>query len=551
MTASPTEDLASAERRIQELTKELLEAREQQAATAGILAAISSSLADLQRAFAEIAASAARLCDAHDATIFQVNGDGLRIVAHSGPIPPGGTLPLTRSIVTGCAVLDRRPIHVADLQAEPDKYPEGSDRARLLGHRTILAVPLIHAGKAIGTIAIRRTEVHPFTDRQIDLLKTFADQAVIAIENTRLFNEVKDSLERQTATAEILKVISSSPTDLPRVMATLAQSAASVCAASDALIYCIEGDRLRIVASYGSVGTTAAARTQGLALVRTTVTGRAFLDRKTVHVADLAASLETEFPDSRPYQSELGFRTTLATPLLSKGTSIGAILIRRMVVDPFSDKQVTMLETFADQAVIAIENARLFEAEEASKRELTEALEQQTATADVLKVISRSALDLRRALDALVQSAARLCNAYDAVIFQVFGDGMRLVAHHGQIPLAGPLQQHIVPLVPGLIAARAIIDRRTIHVADALLADADGFFESRKNALQQGFRTVLAVPLVHAGEAIGVILIRRAEVRPFTERQIELVNTFADQAVIAIENTRLFDEVQARTRELA
>ena len=237
-------------------------------------------------------------------------------------------------------------------------------------------------------------------------------------------------------------------------------------------------------------------------------------------------------------------------PLIREGQAIGVISLAHP--EPglkLSDKQLALVQTFADQAVIAIENTRLFEAEQASKRELTEALEQQTATADVLKVISRSALDLQRVLNALVESAARLCNAHDAVIFQVFGDGMRLVAHHGQIPLAGPVGQHTVALVPGLIAGRAIINRRTFHVAD-VLADADEYPESRKNALQQGFRTTLGVPLVHAGEAIGVILIRRTEVRPFTERQIELVNTFADQAVIAIENTRLFEEVQARTHEL-
>jgi signal transduction histidine kinase len=237
-------------------------------------------------------------------------------------------------------------------------------------------------------------------------------------------------------------------------------------------------------------------------------------------------------------------------PLLLKDHPIGVITLARTRVAPFDDKQVALVESFADQAVIAIENSRLFEAEQASKRELTEALEQQTATADVLKVISRSALDLQKVLDALVESAARLCNAYDAAIFQVFGDRLRLVAHHGQIPTAGPVGQLTIPLVRGRIGGRAVIDRRTIQVAD-MLAEADEYPEGRKTALQMGSRTALAVPLVHAGEAIGVILIRRREVRPFTERQIELINTFADQAVIAIENTRLFEEVQSRTRELA
>jgi GAF domain-containing protein len=245
----------------------------------------------------------------------------------------------------------------------------------------------------------------------------------------------------------------------------------------------------------------------------------------------------------------LGHRSILAVPLVHKGEGIGTLIVRRFEVRPFMDRQVALLTTFADQAVIAIENARLFEEVQARTRDLTEALEQQTATADVLKVISRSALDLQRVLDALVESAARLCEANDALIFQVFGDGLRLVAHHGQIPTARRVGQHTLPLERGSIGARAVIDRRTIQVAD-ILAEADEYPETRKRAVQGGYRTALAVPLVHAGKAIGAFLIRRADVRPFTERQIELVNTFADQAVIAIENTRLFNEIAQKSREL-
>ena len=718
---------------MEELVRELAEAREQQGATAEILRVISSSPMDVQRAFAEIAASAARLCDAYDAMIFQVDGGNLRLVAHHGPIPSSRALPITRGLVAGSAVLDRRIIHVADVQAETDKYPESSDRARLHGHRTGLSVPLIHAGKAIGVIVIRRTQVRPFADRQIDLLKTFADQAVIAIENARLFEaeqaskrELQEALEQQTATADVLKVISRSALDLQRVLDALVESAARLCDAHDAAILQVLGDSLRPVAHHGQIPLAGPVGQFTIPLERGLITARAVIDRRTIHVADILAEGD-EYPAARTHALQLGFRTALGVPLVHAGVALGVIFIRRTAVCPFTERQIELVNTFADQAVIAIENTRLFEAEQASrrelqesleyqtamsqvlsvisrspsdlqpvldvivetaarlcqadiadfrllrdglyhiaattvneptrvrtlrdnpiapgrssvvgrvaleqrtvhvpdihadpeynyapgptfpgmrailgvpllrggevigaivlfnsnvksfsqkqialvttfanqaviaientrlfeaeqasKRELQESLEQQTATAEVLKVISRSALDVQKVLDALVESAARLCNAYDAAIFQVFGDSIRLVAHHGQIPMGGPVGQLTFPLARGLISGRVVLDRRTIQVAD-MLVEADEYPGSLKTARQLGYRTALGVPLIHAGEAIGAILIRRTVVRQFTDRQIELVNTFADQAVIAIENTRLFEEVQARTREL-
>jgi GAF domain-containing protein/anti-sigma regulatory factor (Ser/Thr protein kinase) len=551
------------DRSVEELERELAEAREQQAATAEILAAISSSPTDPRGVFEKIAASAARLCDAYYADIFQVDGELLRRVAHHGPVPQFDALPLTRGVVAGRALIDRQTIQVVDLQTENDEYPEGSDGARRFGFRTILAVPLLRGGEAIGVVVIRRTEERPFTNRQIDLLKTFADQAVIAIENTRLFEaeqsrskELAESLEYQKATSEVLGVISQSKNHVQPVFDSIVQSAAKLFDPWSVNITILQDRMFHFLASASANDEDAKLVKERVSSVypmpfdpNTVPSARAILDRRIFELVDAASPQTPVF--SRSVQAVTGFRSMTFVPLLREGTGIGTIILtHREPGHRLTEKQRALVQTFADQAVIAIENTRLFEAEQARTRELTEALEQQTATADVLKVISRSALDLQRVLDALVESAARLCNANDALIFQVFGDGLRSVAHHGQITTTGPVGQYTLPLVRGLIGGRAVIDRRTIHVPD-ILAEGNEYPESRKRAPQAGgFRTGLAVPLVHAGEAIGVIFIRRTEVRPFTERQIELVNTFADQAVIAIENTRLFEEVQARTREL-
>jgi signal transduction histidine kinase len=413
----------------------------------------------------------------------------------------------------------------------------------------------MRASNAIGVINVRRAECRPFTDRQIELLKTFADQAVIAIENTRLFEaeqaskrELQESLEYQTATSDVLSVIGRSKFDLQPVLDTLVASAARLCDAQMVAIHIRHDNTFPGRARYGVPPEMVEALSRiGQVMGRGSLVGRTITEGRPVHIPDAQADHEYT---NRDFTRITGARSMLGVPLMRDGKPVGLLSLYRTRVSPFSERQIELMATFADQAVIAIENTRLFEAEQASKRELTEALEQQTATADVLKVISRSALDVQKVLDALVESAARLTDANDAAIFQVFGDTLRLVAHHGQIPMVGPVGQLTLPLVRGAIGGRAVIDRRTIQVAD-MLAEADEYPESKKRALQRGFRTALAVPLVHAGEAIGVILIRRNEVCPFAERQIELVNTFADQAVIAIENTRLFEEVQAQTRNLS
>ncbi len=533
--------------------RQLGEALGQQTATAEILRAISTSPTDVQPVFAAVTASAARLCDAVDATIFQVDGPALRVLAHEGPIRAhavGGGPPMVRGTPPGRAVLDGETVHVVDVVAEEDEYPEGAEQARRFGHRTVLVVPLLQAGLAIGAIAVRRTEVRPFTDRQVELLRTFADQAVIAIENVRLFDglqasnrELRVALEQQTATSELLKVIGRSTFDLQPVFETLAENAVRLCEAERGFVYRFDGRLLRLVVAHNaSPQLTAFIREHPFPPGRGNSAARAALEGRVNQVADAQTDPAYDYGSLTIDP----IRTVMSIPMLRAGELLGVITLYRLEVRPFTDSQTALLEIFADQAAIAIENARLLSELQASNTDLTEALQQQTATADILRVISTSPTNLQPVLDAVVRSAARFCGAPDASVFRLDGDALRGDAHHG--PVSQPAG-FLVPVVRGSVAGRSVLERRAVDVAD-LQIETQEFPEGSALARQTGQRATLSVPLLREGVPIGAILLRRAEAVPFTDKHIALLETFADQAVIAIENVRLFEELQEKNAAL-
>jgi GAF domain-containing protein len=539
------------------LLNELRESLQQQTATSEVLQTISSSQGELQPVFDSLLANATRLCAAKFGTLFLNEGGDFRVVAQHNTPPALAALRKSDPIVRagpGTAIRrsteSKQVIQVADIIAEPAYSERDPDRMALVelgGYRAVLSVPMLKDDEVIGAINIYRQDAGAFEDKQVDLVKNFAAQAVIAIENTRLLNELRQSLDQQTATADVLKVISRSAFDVQAVLGTLVESAGRLCQSENVQIFLRDGEVYRIAAHNGfSPEYQEYVKQHPIAPGRGTLVARTAEGGTLVHIPDVLADPEYTWHEG---QKLAGFRAGLGVPLLREGNCIGVMAMTKSVPQPFTDKQIEIVSTFADQAVIAIENVRLFEEVQARTAELTESLQQQTATADVLKVISRSTFDLQAVLDTLTESAARLCDAGRAAIMRQKGSAYYYATHYNFPPEFVEFARNTpIEAGRGTCVGRVLQTGKIVQIPDAL---ADSEYTLMEGQRLGDYRTILGVPLLREGTPIGVIVLMRPTVRPFSEKEIDLVTTFADQAVIAIENVRLFEDVEARTRELA
>jgi GAF domain-containing protein len=547
---------------LRQRTEDLEQSLEYQTGTSDVLNVISRSTADVQPVLDTLCETAARLCAAEHSHIVVRDGEVYRPLATFAVSPEHDAFIRTLvfkadgTTVIGRTVSERKVIHVADMQTEPAYASAPGVVGRHEGRtRTVLGVPLLRQGDPIGAIALGRRRVEPFTERQIELVRTFADQAVIAMENARLLTETREALEQQTATAEVLGVINASPGDLRPVFDAMLEKALALCGGSFGSLQTYDGGLFETVAAKGDHGFVERLLRSGPLPMSRGITQQRIADgARFVHLVDI---LEDPIylacsPSLHAAIEQAGLRTVLTIALRKDDEVLGQISIYRREVRPFTDKQIALLQNFAAQAVIAMENARLLGELQARTSDLEQSLEYQTATSDVLKVISRSTFDLQPVLDTLVDTAAGLCNAEMAYIFRRVGEVYRLASNFGFPPEYSAFIRERYPEGTrpsrGQIVGRAIIDGGVVHILD-LVTDPE--YTSPEGIRLGRMRTALGVPLLRDGEPVGVIVLARQRVEAFTELQIELVRTFADQAVIAMENARLLGELRQRTDEVA
>ena len=553
----------------------LNDALERQTATSEILRTISRSPTDYGPVFDAILDNATRLCDAPLAILLIREGSHFRPVAHRGSRPEfiewfeNNPVPISaRDTFTVRAATEGTPQQIADV-TDTESYRDGVTQvvagADLENIRTMLMVPMMKEDDCVGVVAIYRREVRPFDESHIALVATFADQAVIAIDNVRLFqaleartDELGGALERQTATSDILRTISRSPTDYGPVFDAILDSATRLCDAPLAILQMREEDHFHIVADKGSrpefvewLKSNPMSISEGK-----TIVARAALEGVPQQLADIT---DTEgYREGRPHRviaADIeGVRSALFVPIMKGDDCVGVITIYRREVRPFDESHIAVVSTFADQAVIAIDNVRLFQAVESRTHELGEALERQTATSDILRTISRSPTDYAPVFDAILDNAIRLCDAPLAFLLMRDGDYFKFVAHKGSRPeFVEWVKSNPVPIIEGkALAVVAAMDGIPKQLAD--ITDTEGYRDGMPHRVAsadiEGIRTTLFVPMMKGNDCVGVISVYRREVRLFNESHIALVSTFADQAVIAIDNVHLFQALDDRTHEL-